>query len=72
MILLKAIKNLKMATIKVNDKEYDSESLSDEAKANLVSLQFAQNELKRLEGKIAVFRTAIANYSKAVENLLPE
>ena len=61
-----------MPTIKVNDKEYDSESLSDEAKANLVSLQFAQSELKRLEGKVAIFKTAIATYSKAVESLLPE
>ena len=42
-----------MAQVKINDKEYEFDNLSDTAKANLVSLKFVQDELKRLESQIA-------------------
>ena len=57
-----------MATIKINDKEYDVDSLSEEVKGNIASLQFVQNELKTLEARIAVCKTAESLYSKALKD----
>ena len=59
-----------MATITINGIEYDTDNLSDEAKAQVISLQFVQAELQRLEAQIAVFRTAEAGYGKALQEQL--
>ena len=61
-----------MPTIKIGDKDYDIENLSDVAKNNLASLQFVQNELKRLQAQIAAFKTAEIAYSNALKEELPE
>ena len=60
-----------MPQIQINGKEYDLDSLSDDAKQNLASLQFVQNELKRLEANVAVFRTSEAAYARALNEFLP-
>tara|TARA_B100000965_G_scaffold163074_1_gene135865 strand:- start:531 stop:716 length:186 start_codon:yes stop_codon:yes gene_type:complete len=57
-----------MANIKINDKDYDLDSLSDEVKANIASLQFVQNELKTLQSKIAVYKTAESLYAKTIQD----
>ena len=36
-----------MSTIKIDDVEYNFDSLSDAAKANIASLQFVRNELQK-------------------------
>ena len=56
-----------MSKVTINNKEYEFDALPDKAKANLVSLQFVQNNLKRLEAELAVFKTSEAAYSKALE-----
>ena len=61
-----------MPQVQINGKDYDLESLSDDAKKNLASLQFVQTELKRLEAKLAVFRTSEAAYARALTQLLPD
>ena len=61
-----------MPTIKIGDRDYDIENLSDVAKNNLASLQFVQNELKRLQAQIAAFKTAEIAYSNALKEELPE
>lgn len=45
--------------------------LSDEAKAQLASLQFVDSELQRLNAKAAVLQTARTAYSKALNEALP-
>ena len=55
-----------MATVTIDGKEYDLNDLSENAKEQLASLQFVQSELKRLEGQIAVFKTAQLTYGKAL------
>jgi hypothetical protein len=60
-----------MATIRIDDKEYDIESLSDEAKAQLGSMQFVDAELQRLSAQVAVLQTARLAYSKALQQALP-
>ena len=36
-----------MANIKIDGKDYDTDTFSDEAKATVVSLQFVQSELQK-------------------------
>ena len=60
-----------MAKIKVNDKEYDSETLSDEAKLQLQGIQFIDQELLRLQAQAAVMQTARIAYSNALQAALP-
>ncbi len=59
-----------MPTIKIDDKEYDLDQLSDEAKAQLASLQFVDSELQRLNNQAAVLQTARASYAKALNEAL--
>ena len=61
-----------MATIKIDDKDYNLDDLNDSAKSQLMSLQFVQGEIKRLESQIAVFKTAGQAYSTALKNALDE
>tara|TARA_Y100001968_G_scaffold324957_1_gene365370 strand:+ start:1705 stop:1887 length:183 start_codon:yes stop_codon:yes gene_type:complete len=56
-----------MAEININGKGYDIDSLSENAKKQIVSLQFVQNEIKRLNSQLAAYKTAEIAYSKAVE-----
>jgi hypothetical protein len=64
------LKGTRMPSIKIDDKEYDLDTLSDEAKAQLASLQFVDNELQRLNAQAAVLQTARMAYSKALNELL--
>ena len=56
-----------MATITIDGKEFEYDSLTDKAKENLVSLQFVQTELKRVQAQIAVYKTAEIGYAKALK-----
>ena len=61
-----------MPTIKIDDKDYDFDTLSQEAKDQLTSLQFVDNELIRLNAQVAVNQTARIAYSNALKELLPK
>ncbi len=60
-----------MTTIKIDNKEYELDTLSDECKAQLASIQFVEQELARLEAKAAVLQTANAAYLQALKASLP-
>ena len=60
-----------MTTINIDNVEYDTDKLSDEAKAQLVSLQFCDQELQRLQAQAAAIQTARIAYSKALQSALP-
>jgi hypothetical protein len=60
-----------MASIKIDNIDYDIDTLSDEAKAQLVSLQFCDSELARLQAQAAVLQTARMAYSNALKAALP-
>jgi len=55
----------------MDNKEYELNSLSDEAKAQLVSLQFCDQELARLQAQAAAYQTARMAYAKALQAALP-
>ena len=60
-----------MPIIKIDNKDYDLDQLSDEAKAQLASLQFVDGELQRLNAQSAILQTARMAYSKALSDALP-
>jgi type II secretory pathway component PulM len=60
-----------MATIKIDNKEYDIDTLSDECKAQLASIQFVEQELSRLQAKAAAPQTAKNAYLQALKKSLP-
>ena len=59
-----------MAKITIDDKEYETDDMSEEAKAHLQSLQFVDNELERAQGKAAALQTARNAYAKALQQAL--
>lgn len=63
---------IKMPIITIDNKEYDIETLSNEAKTHLASMQFVDSELARLQANVAVLQTARIAYSKALIESLPK
>ena len=59
-----------MAKILIDNVEYDTVSLSDEALAQLQSIQFVDSQLATLQGQIAAMNTARIGYSNALQELL--
>ncbi len=62
----------KMPKVTINNKEYDTENMSEDAIRQLQSFQFTVGERQRLEAQLAVTKTAQAAYSKALQELLDE
>ena len=60
-----------MPTIKINNVDYDTETLSNYAKAQLASIQFCDQELQRLQAQAAAYQTARQAYAKALQAALP-
>ena len=60
----------KEPTITINDKPYKIADLSEEAKGQLASLNFAESELRRLQAQIAIATTARNAYRKALVDIV--
>jgi hypothetical protein len=60
-----------MPTLKIDNKEYDLDTLSNECKAQLVSIQFVDQELLRLQAQAAALQTAKVAYLQALKAALP-
>ena len=56
-----------MAKLTLDGKEYDTENLSDNAKAQLASLQFNEVHLNRLRNELAIADTAKIAYTRALK-----
>ena len=59
-----------MPIIKIDDKDYDTETLSEKAKAQLTGIQFVDQELQRLNAQAAILQTARVAYAKALNDAL--
>ena len=59
-----------MPIIKIDDKDYELDNLSEDAKAQLVMLQFVDAELQRVNAQAAVLQTARVAYAKALNEAL--
>jgi hypothetical protein len=60
-----------MPTITSDNKSYDLDSLSTEARAQLASFQFVDAELARLKAQAAALQTARVAYAKPLQAALP-
>ena len=61
-----------MAKINIDNVEYETESLSPEALAQLQSIQFVDSEVAQLRARIATMNTARIAYSNALQELLEQ
>lgn len=59
-----------MATLKIDGREYETENLSEEEKAQFDSLQFVEIELRKLQGMSAALQTARNAYINALKESL--
>jgi|TARA_B110000238_G_scaffold134513_1_gene144907 hypothetical protein len=59
-----------MSKITIDDIEYETDDMTDEAKGQLGSLQFVNGEVQRLQAKTAAMQTAAAAYSRALADAL--
>ena len=62
-----------MTTIKIDDIYYDTDKLSNEAKAQLASIKFYDHYISkhRLQAQAAAIQTARMAYAKALQSALP-
>jgi hypothetical protein len=60
-----------MPIVKIDNKDYELDSLSVEAKSQLSALQFCDQELAKLQAQAAVYQTARIAYAKALSEALP-
>lgn len=61
-----------MANLTIGGKEYDIESLSDEAKAQLNNIRVVERKLAELQQEAAILQTARNAYAAALKAQLPE
>ena len=59
-----------MAKIKIDDVEYDTDDMNDNAKAQLASLQFNEAHINRLRNELAIADTAKIAYVNALKREL--
>ncbi|MBS0355294.1 MAG: hypothetical protein JSR83_15505 [Proteobacteria bacterium] len=59
-----------MATIKIDNQEYDLDTLSADARTQLAGIQFVDQELARLQAHVAALQTARNAYASALKAAL--
>ena len=59
-----------MSSIKIDNIDYDLDTLSDDAKVQLQMLQIAEQEVQRLQAQLAMIQTARIAYAKALKEAL--
>lgn len=60
-----------MPMIKIDDVEYDSEQLSDAAKAQLQMLVLTEKKLQELQQEVVMLQTARNAYAQSLKAALP-
>ena len=61
-----------MTTVTINGVNYNIDDLSEDAQAQLASLQYVDQELARLQAQTAALQTAKIAYANALKAALPE
>lgn len=61
-----------MTQVTIDDKAYEFDSLSDNAKQQLAMLQATDQEIQRLNVQMAIAQTARAAYATALNAELPK
>jgi hypothetical protein len=58
--------------ITIDGTQYDLESLSEAAKSQLTNIQVTDQEIARLQQRLAIAQTARQAYARALQGELPE
>ena len=61
-----------MASVKINGRDYDLETLSDDAKSALANVSYCDDRIKELQRELAVMQTARSAYANALARALPK
>ena len=61
-----------MAKVTIDSKEYDTETLSDEAKNHIQNVQFCEEKMVELKRELAIAQTARNAYAAALKAALPK
>jgi hypothetical protein len=56
----------KNATLKINDKEYNINDLSNEAKSYIAQIRLIDSKIMPMKAELAVFQTARDTYSNSL------
>ena len=67
-----AIGSKVMAKITIDDKEYDTESMSEKALQQVQSLQYVNGQLMELQLRAAALQTARNAYANALKGILED
>jgi len=59
-------------SITINGITYDFNALSEQARAQIVSLRVTDQEIERLQRQLAIYQTARAAYASALQSELPK
>lgn len=59
-------------SVTIDGKEYALDSLSSEAKGQIVNLRVTDAEIERLKALLAIAQTARGAYAKALQGMLPK
>ena len=59
-----------MPNITIDGKEYDTDKLSDEARNQLISIQFVDRKIQELNLELAAYQTARNAYASALTDML--
>ena len=61
-----------MPTLTFDGNEYDLDVMSDEAKRQVASIQFADNEIDRLKAQLAFYQSARSSHISALKLALTD
>lgn len=61
-----------MAKVTIDGKQYDTDTLSDEAKNHIQNVQYCEQKMAELQREIAIVQTARNAYAQALKNALPK
>lgn len=61
-----------MPTIRIDDRQYDLDTLPTEAKGRIEMLVATENRIRELQREIAILQTARNAYMAAVKEVLPD
>ncbi len=61
-----------MPKVMINDKEYDTEELPEEAVNRLRSIQFVDGKISELRVQLATYQTARNSYARSLSRILED
>lgn len=61
-----------MSTITIDGKSYKLDTLSEEAKAQIASIQIVDQKIANLNAELAIMQTARNAYAQALSSMLPK